>query len=92
MLTHSLLRSFSAAITVAGVWIAIPNFGRAQDILKELEENEHGQNHAGHGKEHVTTPDKKKKAGAQEHAGHGGHKQHKKEHSGHKQAKDHGNS
>jgi hypothetical protein len=90
MLTHSLLRSFSAAITVAGVWIAIPNFGRAQDILKELEENEHGQNHAGHGKEHVTTPDKKKKAGAQEHAGHGGHKQHKKEHSGHKQAKDHG--
>jgi len=43
MLTHSLLRSFSAAITVAGVWIAIPNFGRAQDILKELEENEHGQ-------------------------------------------------
>ena len=90
MLTHSLLRSFSAAITVAGVWIAIPNFGRAQDILKELEENEHGQNHAGHGKEHVTTPDKKKKAGAQEHAGHGGHKQHKKENSGHKQAKDHG--
>jgi len=90
MLTHSILRGFSAAIAVVGIWIAVPGLGRAQDILKELEENEHGQNHAGHGKEHGTTPDKKKKTAAQEHAGHGGHKQNKKQHSGHKQAKDHG--
>ena len=46
MLTHSILRGFSAAIAVVGIWIAVPGLGRAQDILKELEENEHGQNHA----------------------------------------------
>ena len=89
MLTHSLLRGFSAAITVFGICLSAPNFGRAQDILKELEKDEHGQNHTDHGKEHETKPGVKKKTTAQEHAGHSGHKQ-KKDHSGHKQAKDHG--
>jgi hypothetical protein len=88
MLTHSLLRGFSATTAVVAIYLAVPNLGQTQDILKELEKDEHGENHSGHGKEHDTTPDKKKKARALEHAGHSGHKQ-KQEHSGHKQAKDH---
>jgi hypothetical protein len=88
MLTHSLLRGFSAAIAVVALYFSAPNSGRAQDILKELEESGHGQNHAGHGKDHDAAPSTKKKATAHEHAGHGESKQ-KKKHTGHKQAKDH---
>jgi hypothetical protein len=85
MLTHSFLRGFSAAIAIVALLVAIP--GRAQDILKELEQGEHDQSHAGHGK-HDAAPGMEKKTTAHEHAGHGGHKQ-TNTHSGHKQAKNH---
>jgi hypothetical protein len=85
MLTHSFSRGFSAAIAV--MTLLAPITGRAQDILKELEKEDHGQGHADHGK-HDAAPGTEKKSTAREHAGHGGHKQTRKQ-DGHKQAKDH---
>jgi hypothetical protein len=83
MLTHSLLRGFLAAIAVVALFASVP--GRAQDILKELEQEEHGEGHAGHGN-YDAVPGPAKKTTAHEHGGH----QQTKKHRGHKQAKDHG--
>jgi hypothetical protein len=86
MLTHSLLRGFSAAVAVVALLAPLP--GLSQDILKELEKEDHGQSHGGHEK-HDATPGTDRKTAAPGHADHGGHKSAKK-HAGHEQATDHG--
>jgi hypothetical protein len=86
MLTPFFLRG-CAPIAFAVFWLFAGTYGHAQDILKELEENEHhhGVDHADHKHGHDETPSGKKNPAAEGHAGHSEHK----EQSGHRQAKDH---
>ena len=95
MLTHFLLRGLSAATALVAFWLSATGAVRAQDILKELEQNEPGQTNEHHGHEHAA-PDMKKQNAAKkdEHKGHREHKAHKQktqhsEHRGHGQEKTH---
>ena len=53
MLTHFLLRGFTVATASVALWLSATGAARAQDILKELEQNEQGQTREHHGHEHV---------------------------------------
>jgi hypothetical protein len=70
MLTHSLLGGIS--IATAFVWLPATSPARAQEILKELEQSEHGQTHPEH--DHDAAPTKNKTA-AKGHRDHSGHNQ-----------------
>jgi hypothetical protein len=75
MLTHCLLRGLSVATALAAFWFSATGAARAQDILKELEQNEQGQTREHHGHEHAAPDMKKQNAAKQDE--HKGHKEHK---------------
>ena len=63
MLTRSLLRGCSAFIAFFALCLSATSGGRAQDILKELEQADHeaAKKPAGHNHEHHAAPGSKKR-------------------------------
>ena len=90
MLTRSLLRGCSAFIAFFALCLSATSGGRAQDILKELEQADHeaAKKPAGHNHEHHAAPGSKKKKPPKEDKEHRGHKhavsQENKKHGGHR--------
>ena len=76
MLTRSLLRGCSAFIAFFALCLSATSGGRAQDILKELEQADHeaAKKPAGHNHEHHAAPGSKKKKPPKEDKEHRGHK------------------
>ena len=72
MQSHYLVRGFVAAASAA-LWLTFPSSGRAQDILKELEDTEHTQARPSH--DHHNMEGAKKKEAPAAHQKHGGHRQ-----------------
>src|SRR5262245_51041665 len=84
MPARSFLRGRSALITLAALWLCASG-GKAQEILKELEQSDHDAGtHSGHDHAHGAAPSSKKTS--KEDKGHAGH-----QHAASKQKKKDGN-
>src|SRR5262245_4952631 len=74
MCAHTCVRGFLAAVGSLALCYLSPSVGKAQDILKELEEGERQQGQSHQTDEHGGMVGTKKKEAAKEHQNHSGHK------------------
>ena len=78
MLAHQVLRGLRAGAATLAICLYVPDLGRAQDILKELEDAERTQDHGGQSHDHGHDRGKvapAKKDPPKAHQDHAGHKQ-----------------
>src|SRR5262245_52711461 len=76
MPTPLLLRGRLASIAIVALWLCATSGGQAQDILNELEQDEHdsARPHGEHNRDHDSVPGTKQKGTAKENDEHRGHK------------------